>query len=48
MCVCVVVGHPSLFSPDCRSPKQMKLANAFCRFLEVATTLEPARSATSR
>ncbi|HEX7078450.1 MAG TPA: TM0106 family RecB-like putative nuclease [Candidatus Eisenbacteria bacterium] len=35
-CVCVVVGSPRLFEPDCQSPRQMKLANAFCRFLEVA------------
>jgi len=31
-----VVGSPRLFEPDCQSPRQMKLANAFCRFLEVA------------
>ena len=36
MCACIVVGSPRLFEPDCQSPKQMKLANAFCRFLEVA------------
>ena len=36
MCACIVVGSPALFEPDCQSPKQMKLANAFCRFLEVA------------
>src|SRR2546428_11611795 len=35
-CACIVVGSPRLFEPDCQSPKQMKLANAFCRFLEVA------------
>jgi len=35
-CACIVVGSPRLFEPDCRSPKQMKLANAFCRFLELA------------
>ena len=35
-CSCIVVGSPRLFEPDCQSPKQMKLANAFCRFLEVA------------
>jgi uncharacterized protein len=35
-CACVVVGNRRLFEPDCRSPRQMKLANAFCRFLEVA------------
>ena len=36
MCACIVVGSPRLFEPDCQTPKQMKLANAFCRFLEVA------------
>ena len=36
MCSCIVVGSPALFEPDCQTPKQMKLANAFCRFLEVA------------
>jgi uncharacterized protein len=35
-CACIVVGSPQLFEPDCQSPNQMKLANAFCRFLEVA------------
>jgi len=35
-CGCIVVGSPRLFTPDCESPRQMKLANAFCRFLEVA------------
>jgi predicted RecB family nuclease len=35
-CACIVVGSPRLFEPDCQSPKQMKLANAFCRFLELA------------
>jgi len=35
-CVCIVVGSPRLFEPDCQSPQQIKLANAFCRFLEVA------------
>jgi len=35
-CACIVVGSPRLFEPDCQSPRQMKLANAFCRFLEIA------------
>jgi len=35
-CACIVVGSQRLFEPDCQSPKQMKLANVFCRFLEVA------------
>jgi len=32
----ILVGNPSLFEPDCRSAQQMKLANAFCRYLEMA------------
>jgi uncharacterized protein len=35
-CACVLVGNSRLFEPDCQSPRQIKLANAFCRFLEVA------------
>jgi uncharacterized protein len=35
-CACIVVGSPRLFEPVCQSPRQMKLANAFCRFLEIA------------
>lgn len=38
-CVCILVGSPALFEPDCRTPRQMQMANAFCRYLEMATTL---------
>ena len=38
--LCILVGNPKLFEPDCRTPEQMKLANAFCRYLEMATTVE--------
>jgi predicted RecB family nuclease len=33
-CACIVVGSPRLFEPECQSPRQMRLANAFCRMLE--------------
>jgi uncharacterized protein len=36
-CVSILVGSPSVFEADCRTPRQMQLANAFCRYLEVAT-----------
>ncbi|HUE44495.1 MAG TPA: TM0106 family RecB-like putative nuclease [Candidatus Sulfotelmatobacter sp.] len=37
----IVVGNPRLFEPECKSPRQMQLANAFCAYLERAkTTLE--------
>jgi uncharacterized protein len=35
-CVCILVGNPRLFEPECRTPLQMRLANSFCRYLEVA------------
>lgn len=35
-CLCLLVGSPDLFQPECRSPQQMRLANAFCRYLELA------------
>ena len=38
-CTCIAVGSPRLFEPDCQSPRQRKLANAFCRYLEVARTV---------
>lgn len=42
-CVCVLVGSPAIFEPECKTPRQMQLANAFCRYLEMAEIL-PARS----
>ncbi|HET8786348.1 MAG TPA: DEAD/DEAH box helicase, partial [Candidatus Limnocylindrales bacterium] len=35
-CVAVVVGSPDLWRVRARTPVQMRLANAFCRFLEMA------------
>ncbi len=32
----IVVGSPKLLEPDCRTPRQMQLANAFCRYVEMA------------
>lgn len=34
---CIVVGSPRLFSPECRTPRQMELANALCRYAEMGT-----------
>ena len=38
-CVCVLVASPSVFEAPCRTPRQMRLANAFCRYLELATVI---------
>lgn len=35
-CAAVVVASPRLCVPDCTSPRQMKLANALCRYRELA------------
>jgi hypothetical protein len=36
MSTVILVGSQRLFEPDCRTPRQMQLANAFCRFSEMA------------
>jgi predicted RecB family nuclease len=36
----VVVGNPRLFEPECRTPRQMQLANALCAYREMATEVD--------
>ncbi len=38
-CAAVVVASPNLFEPECKTPRQIQLANGLCRFREMATTL---------
>lgn len=35
-CAAFVVASPLLLQPECRTPRQMRLANALCRFVELA------------
>jgi len=35
-CACILVASPLLFEPECQTPRQMKLANVLCRYLELA------------
>ncbi len=35
-CACLLVANPILFEPECRTPQQIRLANAFCRYRELA------------
>jgi uncharacterized protein len=35
-CAVILVASPHLFVPDCSTPRQMKLANALCRYRELA------------
>jgi uncharacterized protein len=38
-CVSIIVCSPKLFEAECRTPRQIQLANAFCRYLEMADRL---------
>jgi len=33
---CILVARPRLFERECKTPRQMQLANALCRYVEVA------------
>jgi uncharacterized protein len=35
-CASILVASPRLFEPECKSPHQMQLANALCRYVELA------------
>jgi predicted RecB family nuclease len=39
-CLSILVSSPQLLEADCRTPRQMKLANSFCRYLELAQRLD--------
>ena len=39
-CAAILVASPHPFEPDCRTPRQMRLANALCSYLEMATAVE--------
>ncbi len=38
--IVILVGSPRLLEPECRSPRQMQLANALCRYVEMASVRE--------
>ena len=40
-CAVFVVCSPRLLEPECRTPRQMQLANALCRYRELATVAMP-------
>lgn len=35
-CLAILVASPEIFEAECKTPRQMQLANAFCRYLEMA------------
>lgn len=40
-CISIIVSSPQLLEAECRTPRQIQLVNAFCRFIELAETIEP-------
>lgn len=38
-CLAILVASPAIFEAECRTPRQMQLANAFCRYLEIAAKI---------
>ncbi|HKN32183.1 MAG TPA: C-terminal helicase domain-containing protein [Terriglobales bacterium] len=38
-CVAVIVASPALCQVQCKTPRQIELANALCRYLEIARTV---------
>jgi hypothetical protein len=38
-CACIVIGSPRLFSPECRTARQMELANVLCRYAEMSDSV---------
>jgi uncharacterized protein len=42
-CAAILVASPRLFEPECRTPKQIRLANAHCRFREIAGRVSAGR-----
>jgi predicted RecB family nuclease len=42
MTAVILVGSPRLFEPECRTPRQMQLANALCAYREMAVEVDPA------
>jgi uncharacterized protein len=39
-CVAVIVASPALFQVECKTPRQIQLANALCRFRELAAEVD--------
>ena len=40
-CAVFIVASPRLFEPECRTPRKMQLANALCRYREMAEAGPP-------
>jgi uncharacterized protein len=45
-CLAVVVANPALIRVHCKTPDQLRLANALCAFIEMAQVVSPPPVAT--
>ena len=36
----ILVASPKLLEPECKTPRQLQLANALCRYVEMSETRE--------
>ena len=39
-CLSILVASPQVFEAECRTPRQIQLANAFCRYLEMCSIIQ--------
>ena len=39
-CLSIIVSSPQVFEAECRTPRQIQLANALCRYLELAEEID--------
>jgi uncharacterized protein len=39
-CICTLVTSPELFESECRTPRQIQLVNAYCRYRELAERIQ--------
>ncbi|MFB9984384.1 TM0106 family RecB-like putative nuclease [Mesorhizobium kowhaii] len=39
-CLSILVASPQVFEAECRTPRQIQLANAFCRYLEMCSVIQ--------
>ncbi len=42
-CLSILVCSPEVFEAECRNPRQIQLANAFCRYLELSEEFSKGR-----
>lgn len=38
-CVAVIVANPASFQVECKTPRQIQLANVLCRYIEMARSV---------